>query len=452
MIRIRIRKHQFISWGFLCFFLLSIVGACDWNPTDSTDNNDEKLKPFNFKLHGLNFGPYIKGQDPTIGDKISEEQLTELLENIRPYTNWIRTFGSINGLENTGRIAHSLGLKTAIGAWLSSDPTANAIEISNLIAQANAGYVDMAIVGSEVLVRGDLTETELLSYIQQVRNAIPDSIPITTAELCEVLLNHPLVVSAIDVVFVNHYPYWKGIKIDCAISALHACHQRLAKLAGNKPAVVSETGWPSCGSTVGNAVPSSENASRYFLNFISWARANNVPSFYSEAYDERWKIRFEGLQGACWGILDEDGNLKTGMKTIFEGGTVPDNWSDISIPGGPGRPTIVFTKVPRFRSFENLRGEVWHVRPPEYKVVVYILVSSRWWIKPFFNRPLTTIDCDGSWTTDITTGGIDERATRIAAFLVPDGYNPPLAAGWRSLPEELHQIAVAKTEVKRTRP
>jgi len=65
-----------------------------------------------------------------------------------------------------------MGLKTAIGAWLSGDTEANGKQINELINQSKAGYVDLAIVGSETLLRNDLTEDQLIKYIQYVKKAV----------------------------------------------------------------------------------------------------------------------------------------------------------------------------------------------------------------------------------------------------------------------------------------
>ncbi|GAI23872.1 unnamed protein product, partial [marine sediment metagenome] len=91
--------------------------------------------------------------DPNLGSQISEEQLKAKMEIISLYTEWIRTFGSSSGLEKSGLFAHEMNLKAAIGAWLSRDLSANEREITNLISAAKAGQVDIAIVGSEVLLR-----------------------------------------------------------------------------------------------------------------------------------------------------------------------------------------------------------------------------------------------------------------------------------------------------------
>jgi hypothetical protein len=109
---------------------------------------------------------------------------------------------------------------------------------------------------------------------------------------------------------------------------------------------------------------------------------------------------------------------------------------------------IKFTHVPRYGSFEDLQGQVQCVEPADYKVAVYIYVSG-WWTKPYWAWPLTPINPDGSWTTDITTGGTDQLATRIAAFLVPNRYNPPLMSGGQTLPTELFDNAVAYVMVER---
>lgn len=226
-------------------------------------------------------------------------------------------------------------------------------------------------------------------------------------------------------------------------------HNKLVVLSGDKPVYVSEAGWPDAGNIIGKAIPSSENATANFINFVSWARANEIKYFYFEAFDESWKAKYEGLQGAHWGIFDKSGQLKTGMMPVFEGDTVSGIWNINLSPGGDGTPTIEFTSVPALGSFNNLEGRIWHVNPFYYKIAVYICVSGSWWTKPYFDSPLTSISYDGTWVCDITTGGIDESTTNIIAYLVPWNSNPPLILGGSTLPEELETISLAKLEVQR---
>jgi len=432
-----------IRWMPVAISLLTAASVVQCGSSTGSDGGPAH------RLHGLNFSPYVAGQDPNRGSEVSEEQVRARLEIIAPHVEWVRTFGSTHGLEAAGELAHELGLKTAVGAWLGRDRSANEAEIASLIAAAQAGDVDVAIVGNEVLLRGDLTAQELIAYITRVRDAIPSSIPVTTAEICGVLLSNPDIVGAIDIVFANHYPYWEGVPLDCALGALRDCHTRLVAIAGGKQVVISETGWPSCGNPVGNAEPGPEAAKTYLHRFVSWARANEVPFFYFEAFDEAWKADYEGPQGACWGLWDEGGDLKDGVEEVFTTEIVTAEPLVEEIPGGAGIPSLELTYVPEYGSYDDLRGQVRHVRPADYRVAVYIYVSG-WWTKPYWDRPATPIACDGSWVCDITTGGVDQRATRIAAYLVPADFDPPLMRGGASLPQTLLDTAVAAVEHRRT--
>jgi hypothetical protein len=54
-----------------------------------------------------------------------------------------------------------------------------------------------------------------------------------------------------------------------------------------------------------------------------------------------------------------------------------------------------------------------------------------------------------SWVCDITTGGVDEEAMKVVAYLIPKTYSPPLLGGDLALPSELDANSLAKTEITR---
>ena len=99
---------------------------------------------------------------------------------------------------------------------------------------------------------------------------------------------------------------------------------------------------------------------------------------------------------------------------------------------------------------QDLIGQIWHVEPTDYKIAVYIRVGTGWWTKPYLASPLTNIECDGIWTCNITTGGSDALANTIKAFIVPVGYNPPLASGLTTLPAAIYENSIASVEVTRS--
>lgn len=291
--------------------LLFAIGAADAEPV------------VKYRLYGLNFTPYVEGQDPRQDATVSRRQLRERLQIIAPYTRWIRTFGATQGQQEAGRIAHKLGLKAAIGAWIGPADTeaemaANEEEIANLIARAKKGQVDLAILNGYGMQDGNLTPEQVLGYIQRVKAALPKK-RVAYADLYQPLLDHPEIIAAVDVVLFNHWGFWEGYPVEHAVSALDAAYQRLVAAADGKPVFVAETGWPTCGEPLGEAVPSLANANYYFLDFVTWARANRVKYFYSTAFDESWKAAYLGSHAACWGLWDQEGRLKPGMNRVFKG-------------------------------------------------------------------------------------------------------------------------------------
>lgn len=258
-------------------------------------------------IHGLCLSPYVEGQGP--GDPVDEAQIRERLMIIRPFARWIRTFSCTDGNELIPAVARSQGLKTLVGVWLGEDGAQNEAELDNAIRLARDGQVDILGVGNEVLLRGDLVEDELLEFIHRAKAALP-GIPVGYVDAYFKFVDHPRVTAACDVILANCYPFWEGCPAEHALLYMKEMHRRAARVAQGKPVIVSETGWPDTGSPTGGAVPSFENAVRYFVNTHRWAEEDGVEVFYFSAFDEAWKVATEGDVGAYWGLWDKDGRPK----------------------------------------------------------------------------------------------------------------------------------------------
>ena len=121
-------------------------------------------------------------------------------------------------------------------------------------------------------------------------------------------------------------------------------------------------------------------------------------------------------------------------------------------PGGAA-PGLVLTHVPAFGSFDNLAGLVTDAAAASHRVAVFIYVpSAGWWSKPYCDPQLTVIQPDGSWTADITTGGVDEYATKITALLVSTNYSEPCVMGLAVLPANVTTQGIASATVERYDP
>ena len=259
-------------------------------------------------VHGLCFSLYEEGQKP--GDMVSVGQIQKRINILKDYTDWIRSFSCTEGNELIPKVAKQSGLKTLVGAWLGSDEEKNEEEINNLIKLAEEGMVDIAAVGNEVLYRDDLSEEQLLNYIERVKAALPDDIPVGYVDAYYEFVQRPKITDACDVILCNCYPYWEGTHFKNSFQHMRQMYYQVVDAAQGKPVIIAETGWPSKGESLGNAEPSQRNAVKYFLNTQLWANDENIDVFYFSSFDEAWKVGAEGEVGAYWGIWDKDGKLK----------------------------------------------------------------------------------------------------------------------------------------------
>jgi GPH family glycoside/pentoside/hexuronide:cation symporter len=262
-------------------------------------------------LYGLCFSAYGPGQ--RAGDQLQAAAVSRRIDLIAPHTRWVRSFACTEGHEVIPRLARAKGLKTVAGAWISHDRDRNEREIEALIQLAKEGQVDIAVVGNEVLLREELAEPELLAYIRRVRSAVPEDVKVSCVDAYYQFLKRPALTAACDVLLPNCYPFWEGADIAVASQYLRRMHG-LVKAAGgeDKPVIVAETGWPSRGQPVAAAVPSTENAMRYFIDVQQWARGEGIKLFYFSSFDEPWKLRQEGDVGTQWGLWDKEERLKFG--------------------------------------------------------------------------------------------------------------------------------------------
>jgi len=281
--------------------------------TGFADNKSEDELSLLFKdilqkgVHGFCFSLYEEGQKP--GDIVSEDQIRKRMQILKPHTSWIRTFSCTDGNEIIPKIAKEQGMKTLVGAWIGSDFEKNNEELENLIQLSNDGYVDVAAVGNEVLYRNDLNEEQLLEYITQTKKRIPH-VPVGYVDAYYEFVQRPRISDSCDIILCNCYPYWEGTNFEHSFAHMKHMYE-LALQAGNgKRIMVTETGWPSQGEGLREALPSHLNALKYFINTQIWAKEEKIELFYFSSFDESWKVGTEGDVGAYWGIWDKDGRLK----------------------------------------------------------------------------------------------------------------------------------------------
>jgi exo-beta-1,3-glucanase (GH17 family) len=302
-------RSSAIPWGRPAYFASSqsVYAKTDLSRISHADKISLFRQILRNKIHGLAFSPYMDGQSP--GVEISQHQIRSRLEIIKPCCKWIRTFSCTEGNQHTPRIAHENGLKTMVGVGLGEDHEINKLEFANAIEIARSGHADILAVGNEVLLRGDLSEEELLNYIQRAKQLAPD-VTVGYVDAYFLFENHPRITEACDVLLINCYPFWEHCPAEYSLFYIKEMYHRAQRVADGKKVIISETGWPNIGSPYGGAIPSAENALNYFINAYQWADEEDIDIFYFSSYDESWKVGDEGDVGAYWGLWDKDGRLK----------------------------------------------------------------------------------------------------------------------------------------------
>ena len=284
---------------------LSLSGV---NTNQLNENDLSKLikQLLDDKIHGFAFSPVMEGQSNTT--EISAEQIRSRLSVLAPHIEWIRTFSCTRGNQLSPGIAKEMGLKSMVGAWIDDNIEYNETELANAIAIAQRKEAGILAIGNEVLLRGEISEDQLISYIERAK--AETDVPVGYVDAYFIFENYPRLAEACDVLLVNCYPFWEGYPIEHANIYMREMYRRSQRVAGGKPVIIAETGWPNIGTNVMASEPSRLNAMKYFVDAVQWTQSEGIDLFYFAGFDESWKIEKEGDVGAYWGMWDKDGQPK----------------------------------------------------------------------------------------------------------------------------------------------
>ncbi|MCK1641052.1 beta-(1-6) glucans synthase [Bradyrhizobium sp. 157] len=259
------------------------------------------------KLECVSYAPFRNDQtphDPTL--IVKPEQIAEDLKELAKVSKCIRTYSIDNGLDKVPELASRVGLKVLLGVWIGRDRAKNAqlADIAVSLVKDHPGTVAALIIGSEVLLRGDMTVGDLRQTIQSVKPRV--DIPVTYADVWEFWLRYREVGADVDFVTAHFLPYWEDIPPRAEDAAAHVDDVRKQVVAAfpGKEILIGETGWPSHGRMRDGALASRVNQARFISEILERARRDNFRVNLFEAYDEPWKRRWEGTVGGYWGLFD----------------------------------------------------------------------------------------------------------------------------------------------------
>ena len=261
------------------------------------------------KFQCVSYATFRRGQIPfDVNLHIDATQIEEDLARLAPLTDCVRTYSIDRGLDQIAGIAQRHGLKVLQGLWLGSDPEKNRYQIETVIALANR-YPDViraVVVGNEVLLRGELSETNLAAIVRRVKAAVP--VPVTYADVWEFWLRNRDLAADTDFITIHILPYWEDFPISASEAAAHveAIRAQVAAAFPGKEVLIGEVGWPSAGRMREGALPSPSNQARVLEEVLIRAQREHYRVNLIEAFDQPWKRQLEGTVGGHWGLLDAD--------------------------------------------------------------------------------------------------------------------------------------------------
>lgn len=363
------------------------------------------------KLWGVAYGAFRDGQSP-IGEYPSKAEIKQDMRILRDFTFNIRTYSVNETQQLIPRLAKQKHMKCYAGAHIGGDQAANAVEIERLLRVARYCRRGGIVIGNEVLFHGNLPRGDLVEWIRYAKTdemVRRKGIPVGYADVYETFLADPGLVAELDFLLVHVHPYWEGLPVEAAAQYAYDAWLLVKSAYPGKEVILGETGWPTAGDTVGDAVPSEENQRIFLEDFVTLALAGNVPYFFFAAFDEWWKRDASGVEAeAHWGLWYSEREMKRRIADFF---TSPP-------------PLIEISRAPRCVAgldvMPSIGGRVYGIPRSErrsYGVVLYAR-TNQWYVQPFVDRPLTRIRRSLIWANRTHPGEV------YSALLVREGYLP----------------------------
>ncbi|KAJ1914124.1 hypothetical protein H4219_004920 [Mycoemilia scoparia] len=260
-------------------------------------------------LWGLNYSPYnVDGSCPDAG-KVAQD-----LKTIAGVTQKVRLYSTdCNQLDSVLKaVDGGIKLDVYAGIWLSDGPQRFQSDLESFVKAVkphlSKGYVKGVSVGNEELFKNTINESQLVGYINQVRDRLKAegiNIPVYTTEADAKFT--PNLASSCDVIQVNIYSVFDGQyhSIQNSVETIFGrVNQLKSKLSsGSKTIRIGETGWSSNNDGSG-VIPCSLELQQQFMNqFVCKANKSGLEYFYFEAKNADWKKSAPSIE-KNFGIFD----------------------------------------------------------------------------------------------------------------------------------------------------
>lgn len=330
-------RVQILVGALLAILVLAFPAlAAEKNAVGSLSLRQKQSDLLAGEFWAICYSGFRAGQHPDRGDGAKNPTDDQILEDLRILNTQagfklIRLYDSQTNSAAVLRLIekHQLDIKVLLGAWLNAEISntncpwqrtpypdsmlaANRIkneqEVQRAISLAKAypRTVVAVAVGNEALVDWNdhmVTVESVIRYVRQVKGEIRQ--PVTVADNYLWWAQHGAALAReLDFVSVHTYPVWEGKDINEAMPFTIANLEAVRKALPESRIVITEAGWATVASEFGQRA-SEAKQKFYYQDMFKWAKANNVTTFFFEAFDEDWKGNPKDINGAekHWGIF-----------------------------------------------------------------------------------------------------------------------------------------------------
>jgi exo-beta-1,3-glucanase (GH17 family) len=334
-------KHSLTKALLLGVLFLGFAG---WAQAAHPRKTDPDLTVQKWYGNAIDYSGYRAGQSPQLKIFPTQAQILEDLTILKKNWKLILLYGGDQHSRDVLEVIqqNKLEIKVVLGLWLNGKPGfegENAEQVATAIRLANQ-YRKIVIavnVGNEILVTWSdhkLTEDKAIDYVEQLRKAV--RCPVTVADdFLYWRQPEAKLADHVDFILMHAHPMWGHEDIDTAMPSTIKDYESVRKAHPGKTIVIGEAGWASY--SVGpQHVPKAGDEvkqKRYYEELNAWAKANNVTTFYFEAFDEPWKGT--GTEGH-WGLFSVDRKAKLAMQGLY-----PE-----LMPAGPTSPSYDLPLAP----------------------------------------------------------------------------------------------------------
>ena len=271
-------------------------------------------------INAVCYGYFQNGQAP--GSILTESQIKDDLLIIKNHWDAIRLYSTDVNSENILKVIseNNIDLKVSLGIWIAKNtPIDNASQVDMAIAQANAypDIVQAVSCGNEISDIYISNKDEIIGYLNKIHEKT--TVPVTIDDIYAVWLypTYSDLVNLQDFLAIHIYGQWSNVPLENTISYIDGSLNELKTYFPQKQILITETGWTTSKNT-GQFSPVADEVSQkqFYTECQKWSNLNEVPIFYFEAFNERWKGPTATEAETNWGFYYADRT----PKLVFQAG------------------------------------------------------------------------------------------------------------------------------------